>query len=194
MGMNINKVTGFFSRYGIMKDVFSQDEIEKILFMEKLLNFQKAAVGNGEVTSHRDSNIAWLQPDNHTSWVFDKIGNITSKANYDLFMLDVNHIQSIQYTKYDSLMEQHYDWHVDEWSVYSNNQRKISGVVMLTNPEEYDGGEFEIIHNGNPEDSYKLKPFAGEVIFFASSMPHKVHPVTKGIRKSLVFWAEGPWG
>ena len=192
--MNINKIAGFFPRYGVMKDGFTPEEIEKLLFIEKLLNFKKGETGNGEVTEHRDSNIAWLQPDNNTSWVFDRMAYLTSKVNYDLFMSNINCIPSIQYTKYESLTEQHYDWHVDEYSAYKDSQRKISGVAVLTSPDEYEGGELEIITNGNPTQSVKLKPEAGEVVFFAASMPHKVHPVTGGVRKSIVFWAEGPWG
>ena len=192
--MNINKIAGFFPRYGVMKDGFTPEEIEKLLFIEKLLNFKKGETGNGEVTEHRDSNIAWLQPDNNMSWVFDRVAYLTSKVNYDLFMSNINCIPSIQYTKYESLTEQHYDWHVDEYSAYKDSQRKISGVAVLTSPDEYEGGELEIITNGNPTQSVKLKPEAGEVVFFAASMPHKVHPVTGGVRKSIVFWAEGPWG
>ena len=192
--MNINKIAGFFPRYGVMKNGFTPEEIEKLLFIEKLLNFKKGETGNGEVTEHRDSNIAWLQPDNNTSWVFDRVAYLTSKVNYDLFMSNINCIPSIQYTKYESLTEQHYDWHVDEYSAYKDSQRKISGVAVLTSPDEYEGGELEIITNGNPTQSLKLKPEAGEVVFFAASMPHKVHPVTSGVRKSIVFWAEGPWG
>ena len=192
--MNINKIAGFFPRYGVMKNGFTPEEIEKLLFIEKLLNFKKGETGNGEVTEHRDSNIAWLQPDNNTSWVFDRVAYLTSKVNYDLFMSNINCIPSIQYTKYESLTEQHYDWHVDEYSAYKDSQRKISGVAVLTSPDEYEGGELEIITNGNPTQSVKLKPEAGEVVFFAASMPHKVHPVTSGVRKSIVFWAEGPCG
>ena len=192
--MNINKIAGFFPRYGVMKNGFTPEEVEKLLFIEKLLNFKKGEIGNGEVTEHRDSNIAWLQPDNNTSWVFDRVAYLTSKVNYDLFMSDIKCIPTIQYTKYESLTEQHYDWHVDEYSTYKDSQRKISGVAILTGPDEYEGGELEIITNGNPAQSVKLKPELGEVVFFASSMPHKVHPVTGGVRKSIVFWAEGPWG
>ena len=96
--MNINKIAGFFPRYGVMKNGFTPEEIEKLLFIEKLLNFKKGETGNGEVTEHRDSNIAWLQPDNNTSWVFDRVAYLTSKVNYDLFMSNINCIPSIQYT------------------------------------------------------------------------------------------------
>jgi PKHD-type hydroxylase len=192
--MNVNKISGFFSKYGVMRSVFSPEEVEKILFLEKILDFKKASVGSGEINEHRDSNVAFMTPDNNTSWIFDKLASVIPKVNYDLFNLDITRLPSLQYTKYDSLMEQHYDWHVDEFSVYNDFQRKISGVIILTGPDEYEGGELEVIMNGNPGASVMLKPAPGEIVFFASHMPHKVHPVTKGVRKSLVFWVEGPWG
>ena len=40
-----------------------------------------------------------------------------------------------------------------------------------------------------PRESLRKK---GTVLVFPSFMRHKVEPVTKGIRKSLVAWIEGP--
>jgi PKHD-type hydroxylase len=74
---------------------------------------------------------------------------------------------------------------------WKNYIRKISVVILLSDPEEYDGGEFEICLNGNLDSIESMKPKAGDVIFFASWMPHRVAPVTRGTRKSLVAWVMG---
>ena len=63
--------------------------------------------------------------------------------------------------------------------------------MLLTGPDEYEGGELEIINNGNLEEKISFKPNKGDVVFFASWMPHRVVPVTSGLRKSLVAWVMG---
>ena len=67
----------------------------------------------------------------------------------------------------------------------------ISAVILLTDPQKYEGGELQVVTNGNIEQPMTFKPPAGSVVFFASWMPHRVVPVQKGIRKSLVAWIMG---
>jgi PKHD-type hydroxylase len=48
-----------------------------------------------------------------------------------------------------------------------------------------------------PEDEprYKINPVPrdqGTIIVFPSTMLHRVSPITKGIRRSVVGWAMGP--
>ena len=56
-------------------------------------------------------------------------------------------------------------------------------TLQLTDGSEYEGGELELY---GKDVSYALGK--GNVIIFPSFMLHKVHPVTKGLRKSLVVW------
>jgi len=64
---------------------------------------------------------------------------------------------------------------------------------MVSDPEEYGGGEFEIVTGGNLNDTKKFKMDRGDILFFASWMPHRVLPVTHGKRKSLVSWVMGEY-
>ena len=43
--------------------------------------------------------------------------------------------------------------------------------------------------NDNLNEIVKLKK--GEIVWFCPTFPHKVNPVTKGTRRTLVFWVEG---
>ena len=192
MSYQIQKFIKSFECFAIWENGFSEDELEKILFLENLQSFQKGTVGDhGAPTSNtvRDSDISWINPDNNSEWLFSRLTSITSKINYDHFMYDIDRIESIQYTKYKH--DQHYTWHWDasfEWRQYV---RKISMVMMLTDPEEYEGGELEVCNTGNFEKTQKLKPKRGDIVFFSSWMPHKVHPVISGERKTLVSWVMG---
>lgn len=178
-------------QFGVWKDGFSEEEVEKIIFLEKLLEFSKGQVGvvQNVDLSARDSDISFLQHDENTHWIFERIAAIVPRVNYDLFLFDIEGIEAIQYTRYRE--DQYYDWHLDSHSVWLNFERKISGVVFLDDPEDYEGGELEVITGGNPNNSQLIKPAKGQIAFFASNMPHRARPVTKGVRRSLVFWVQG---
>jgi PKHD-type hydroxylase len=170
---------------------FNKEELEQVIFLEKLAQFEKGVTGNKKSPNQkvRDSDITWIHPNHDTDWLFCRIGQITSKVNQNHFMYDIEGFDSLQYTKYG--VDQHYNWHWDVAFGWENYQRKISVVMMLSDPEDYEGGEFEICLNGNLDDIKSFKPKKGDILFFASWMPHRVKPVTSGTRKSLVTWIQG---
>jgi len=98
---------------------------------------------------------------------------------------DISRIQDIQIGHYAE--GGHYDWHVDVTVPDENNiQRKLSAVLMLSDPDDYEGGLLEIQDTEIP----KLKQ--GTLIVFPSFMKHRVTNVTKGNRFTAVAWAVGP--
>ena len=94
-----------------------------------------------------------------------------------------------QLIKYD--VGGNYHWHCDYGvSIKEGLVRKLSITMQLTNPEEYDGGELNLVDYQN---HVNLVPnLLGTVAVFDSKLPHKVWPVTWGQRLSLVGWANGP--
>ena len=58
-------------------------------------------------------------------------------------------------------------------------------TLMLDDPDDYEGGELQICHMGNFNDVITVKPKKGDIVFFASWMPHRVAPVTSGTRRSI---------
>ena len=193
MGFPIQRYNIQLPLHGVWKEGFSAEEVEKIVFLEKILDFTKGRVsaqaGQLVDSDARDSEVSFLVPDENAYWIFERLGTITPRVNYDLFLYDIEAIETIQFTKYKE--DQFYDWHIDSHVTWLNYERKISGVVFLDDPDDYEGGELEIIVNGSPERSLKIKPNKGEIAYFASWMPHKAHPVTKGVRRTLVFWVQG---
>ncbi len=114
-----------------------------------------------------------------------------SRVNGEKFGMDLDFFEGLQYTKY--ALDQHYDWHVD---VHEGERvpahRKLSISVMLTGPEDYEGGEFLLSLSGNQDKPLALRPEIGAAVVFYSHIAHKVAPVTKGDRISMVTWACGP--
>jgi PKHD-type hydroxylase len=67
----------------------------------------------------------------------------------------------------------------------------------LSKPEDYEGGELEFgLFNPNTKRKYnflkceEIKP-QGSIVVFPSFLWHRVTPVTKGKRNSLVIWSQG---
>lgn len=171
---------------------------------------QSKLIGDNINLSQRNSKNAWI-PSTH--WSAGLVWHYVNKANRENFLYDISSIagEALQYTFYEP--GQFYDWHNDDGiqSLYkpqsynnSNEEleikdflktkiehiRKLSVIVQLSNHNEYEGGNVEIIdESGKP---YILPRIKGTICVFDSRSMHKVHPVTKGIRKSLVGWIEGP--
>jgi PKHD-type hydroxylase len=92
--------------------------------------------------------------------------------------------EPLQIAEYES--GGHYDWHVDIGADITSG-RKISASVQLSDGNGYEGGELEFLN----VDSMDFPRSLGSVIIFPSYLPHRVKPVTRGIRRSLVVWVHG---
>jgi hypothetical protein len=105
--------------------------------------------------------------------------------NYDLWEFEHNNSnESPQLLRYEA-PSSGYDWHHDLGNGNAA-QRKISISIFLN--DDYEGGEFCLFDKGEVIAPSK----AGTAIAFSSFIPHRVKPITKGIRWSLVSWIAGP--
>ena len=66
-------------------------------------------------------------------------------------------------------------------------------MTVLLN-DDYEGGEFQFATYNQEKCTIDTAKFnkTGSIIVFPSDMEHRVAPVTKGIRYSLVIWFLGP--
>lgn len=172
------------------RDAFTADEINNIINYCDSLEKQKATVGNNNVDDIiRRSNIAWVHYQNETQWIFDRMAWVARQLNGQFYKFDLYGFnEGLQYTTYDGDEEEYYSWHIDS-GVVTSSPRKLSIILQLSDPAEYEGGSLEIYASSFPESVDREK---GLVSAFPSFRLHRVSPVTKGIRRSLVAWACGP--
>jgi PKHD-type hydroxylase len=139
----------------------------------------------------RCSRLAWLRPDLlETAWLFARIAHAAQDANARFWQYDLwGFHDELQYTFYDGARAGHFTWHQDRSDATLRPQRKLSVVLLLSDPGEYGGGDFEIF-DGFPV-AVKAKA-AGTLLVFPSFMQHRVSPVTWGERRSIVGWLCGP--
>jgi PKHD-type hydroxylase len=119
--------------------------------------------------------------------VYQTVAELVARANAMHFRFDLSGLgEMIQIARYDADDDGRYDWHQDIGATIS---RKLSVTVQLTNPTNYDGGDLEIYKSGN--EALKASRARGAVTIFPSYQLHRVAPVTRGTRCSLVCWVSG---
>jgi len=153
-----------------------------------------------DLKKKRDSNIVWLSD----RWIFKEIQPFIHQANQLAgWNFEWSFSEACQFTKYK--LNQFYDWHCDSWeSAYANKDnpdtfgkiRKLSVTCSLSAPEDYEGGELEFDFRNTDPDKPAIRKCAeikprGSIVVFPSHVWHRVKPVTKGTRYSLVIWNLG---
>ena len=176
------------TNYYWFENGFSNEEIDLIVNTSKQYQYQKASIiGDDPNSVVRKSNIKWLPYDQQWEWVYDKMMNCINEANNALWGFNLYTVlDNIQYTEYEG-NGGHYDWHLDI-GPESINHRKVSVVVQLSDPTEYEGGDLELQPGNN---SFAVPRKKGAIVLFPSFILHRVTPLTSGLRRSLVLWAGG---
>jgi len=138
----------------------------------------------------RITQIRWITKEmKHFAPVFQFIDKVVRNVN-EAFRVNCNMVPSLQFTEY---LEPgyHYNWHHDvDWNRSDGNSRKISFVIQLSDPDSYEGGDFEFRHHENPNRENLRKQ--GTIICFMPYQEHRVKEILSGSRYSLVGWYEGP--
>lgn len=183
----------FSYSFSYWNDGFSEEEMNKLIKTCEMRNTNKASIsGHDEKDdfSHiRKSTVRWIPQVNDTSWIYDRLAFITRQLNGQFFNFNLSgFVEDFQYTVYEANTQDHYDWHVD-MGPETNSPRKLSLVLQLSDPSDYEGGELQLLNSANPITIEKKK---GHIVAFPSYLLHRVTPVTKGVRKSLVIWVAGP--
>jgi PKHD-type hydroxylase len=165
-----------------------------------LVGLDKKTISKKDLKKQRDSNIVWINDE----WVYKEITPYIIQANKNAgWNFETDYSESCQFTKYGP--GQFYDWHEDAWHEPYNSPdinfngkiRKLSVTVSLTDPKEYVGGNLQFAQPvyGKPSkekivECKEIRP-RGSIVVFPSFIKHRVMPVTKGIRNSLVIWNLG---
>ena len=177
------------TNYYYYSKVFSSEEIEKIMNLSTNYTEIDGNVSGNVDYSYRKSKIIWLPLNDETHFIYEKIINLMKDSNQKMWNFHItNLVDQLQLTEYQEGLEPgHYDWHMD----FGNNAstRKISLSIQLSDENDYEGGELEFMMHRSIIKAPREK---GTAIFFPSYLTHRVNKVTKGTRRSLVFWFHGP--
>lgn len=104
--------------------------------------------------------------------------------NYDL---DEDNFECIVH-KFQNGLGYHYHKDINAYRPYC----KLAVSVMLSNPEDYDGGSLAFFEDGDPEHDHVVDKQRGTVAIFPAFCHHKVDLITRGTRYSLILFFYGP--
>lgn len=137
--------------------------------------------------SFRRSSLAWLAHNAETTFIFERLQRIARQINDDAFKFDLAGFgEPLQFTRYEAGGD-YYTWHQD-LGPGRMSCRKLSMVLQLSDPAGYEGCELQLYDKGEPAS---LSRERGSLLVFPSYQLHRVTPLTKGLRYSLVSWI---WG
>ena len=147
-----------------------------------------------EIRQVRESHVTFLDE----QWIYSLLQPFVREANHKAnWNFNWDWSEPMQFTIYKK--NQHYDWHADTFPKQDKDGkvRKLSVSLNLSDPKDYEGGllEFDFRNqNKNPSFIRQCKEILpkGSLVVFPSFVFHRVTPVTKGTRYSLVMWNKGP--
>ena len=171
--------------------LFSPDQCRQIIECGRRQKPQQAQVGmnkpgGGLDTKKRVTTISWI-PFAEMPHLYRDLYSFIQKCNENHFGFgDIQITENAQFTEYPE--GGFYEWHVDN-DVNCQHEppvRKISMTCLLSPENEFEGGDLELMAEGKVA---KIKQ--GHAVFFASFIRHRVKPVIRGRRQSLVMWFGG---
>jgi PKHD-type hydroxylase len=174
--------------WAFANNVFSEVECQKIIEIGEKKCLEPALVGDDKVADKkiRKSKTSWIFPSEETNWIYYRMSGIVNNLNDNYFNFNLfGFTEGFQFTKYEA-PGAHYSSHIDK--MFGKTVRKLSVVVQLSDPKDYQGGDLELCFGGTPDVMEKAQ---GRITAFPSYVLHQVKPVTKGIRYSLVAWVTG---
>lgn len=188
-----------------MCEAFTAEECEWIINTVKKEKPSWAQTGSGsdnfnKIFEHRRSKVFWIESHHQQlGYIHKKYWELVTNMNNSFYGAHITELPPIQFTQYSEQYQGEYKMHMDlNWldnrdhTLNPNCQRKISAIVQLSDPNLYEGGNFEFgveVPEKPPQDIVRKR---GVMLVFPSFLHHAVQPVTKGIRYSLVGWFEGP--
>ncbi len=186
-----------------------ENKKEKAFIDNKKKNFDELnEEEKNNLKGFRDSTIVWLDK----KWIYNEIIPYINSANQAAgWNFQWDWAEVAQFTIYKP--GEYYNWHYDCFpepykntdrnKKYAGKIRKLSVTVLLSKPEDYVGGELEFDYGEKQmsisKNKKEMKGYVdacrtankGSVIVFPSYIYHRVKPIIKGTRYSLVIWCLG---
>jgi PKHD-type hydroxylase len=186
--------------YCYWDDVFTDQEIDEMCHYFSQHEVQQATIMSKDTPLNekiRRSKVKFFDRDEITFPIFDKLNQTIENLNDRFYNFILNGYECFQYTEYDAHEEGEYNFHMDtcfgsKKDIDMYETRKLSLVMCLNQPDvDFEGGQF-YMNLGSEKMALEVEMKKGRIIVFPSFIIHRVAPVTKGKRKSLVVWVMGP--
>jgi predicted 2-oxoglutarate/Fe(II)-dependent dioxygenase YbiX len=187
MATQQNNELPLFQPFATAEAFLTDAEIDRLI-ADHASQLTEGKLGPGNTNAQiRRSQVVMLGLEERYAWLYERLWSAAQECNRLFFCVDIAGVETnVQLARYDSASLGFYDWHTDFAGI--RPLRKISISIQLSRAEDYDGGDLELMYGIQPQ---KLDRKRGTLIAFPSFMLHRVTPVTRGTRWSLVAWILG---
>lgn len=173
----------------------NSDMIKNIIdtVTKKSPKMEPALVGFEEPILDKKIRNCEVTPIVKTHWINGLLDYYVRSVNDEVYDYDlVNWHSELQFLHYSG-KGAGYVWHCDN-GVEENEigVRKITVILGLSDPNDCEGGELQVIMSGNHGRVDRLKLELGDCVMFPSTSLHRVTPLKSGERSVIVGWYGGP--
>ena len=178
-----------YADYIYYQGLFLPHEIDRILnFWDADETIKATLSGDNTYNDElRKSTVMFIDNTSENDWVYKKLSNLAITCNNERYWFDLlGFHQELQLTRYSK--GDFFDWHLD-FGAGEISARKLSMTIQLSEPDAYEGGDLQFMINDKVVNAPREK---GTIVIFPSFIMHRVTPITKGIRQSIVGWVSGP--
>lgn len=195
-----------FPPYVQWQGFLSPPECQSLIATGEMGKLGHGTIGNGDNHGYKldlsyrcvKTRALYAETDG-VGWLYERIRTLVTAANEREYRFDLTGIeQGVQFLRYDAPKDEgefggRYRWHQD-FGGGASSLRKLSLVVQLSDPAEYEGGELRLFTDCDFVPHCNGQPLTGrgDAVLFPSWTPHMVAPITKGVRYSLAAWVCGP--
>lgn len=177
--------------YVYYQGLFLPHEVDKILSFWDEQKTIKATLSGDDENQYDDelrkSSVMFIENSKENEWIYNKLAGLAINCNNERYWFDLlGFHHELQLTKYSE--GDFFDWHLD-FGVGDMSARKLSMTIQLSDPDDYEGGDLQFMMNQKIVNAPREK---GTIIIFPSFIMHRVTPITKGTRQSIVGWVAGP--
>ncbi len=173
-----------------LPDALSPDDCGRVVALARDASLRDAGLVGGRKHDLRRADLAWLDDIPGAAWVMEAMTALVARANREAFSFDLTDFaESAQVARYEAAREGHFGWHSDIGAGALAARRKLTVVVQLSDPGDYEGGALELWPDSSTHTALAAQ---GTATIFPSFLLHRVTPVTRGTRWSLTLWAHGP--
>ena len=172
----------YYSPYWLWKQAVPKEVIDILMTQVGQSEMIKAGTDANGKYNERNTDVLLA---NGYHWFAGILANAAINSNIDAqWGYDVKAIETFQIARYKE--GQFYNWHTDANILHKDiNIRKLTVVCMLSEPNEFTGGELELQNVPN------VALEKGDIIVFHSLIPHRVTPIVSGTRYTATTWLYG---
>jgi PKHD-type hydroxylase len=182
--LNINK--NILQRY-YFQNVFTTQECNQIINIQdtdKQRNYTEYGKNDNSASIIKSK---YINKTINTNWVWERLQKYAWLVNNDYFQFKLSYLDDLQIMEYQENSVFH--WHIDINGPEHFSSRKLSLVVFLSERIAFEGGK--LLFGLTSDEKTQLEMTQGSMVIFPSFQVHKVSPVTRGKRQTLVAWAHG---